>query len=81
MTIRQLEDSALLRLKDKAKQQRTSVEALARHAIHREAAALTVEEKLGLVDRMQAITRNAMVPGVRQTPAEELIRESRDFDH
>jgi plasmid stability protein len=81
MTIRRLDDAKMLRLKAKAKEQGTSVEALARSAIHREAVALTVEEKLALVDRMQAITRRLMVPGVKQTPAEVLIRESRDFDH
>lgn len=42
---------------------------------------MTLEEKLALVAEMQAITERAKVPGVRQTPAEVLIRESRDFDH
>lgn len=81
MTIRQLDDAAIARLKMKAREQRTSAEALARQAIHREAKSLTVEEKLALVGRMQALTRAAMVPGVRQTPSVELIRESRDHDH
>ena len=81
MTVRQIDDAALLRLKEKARQQQTSAEALARQAIHREAAALTGEEKVALSRRMQDYTRSIMVPGVRQTPAEELIRESRDFDH
>ncbi len=81
MTIRRLDDAKLLRLKAKAKEQGTSVEALARDAIHREAATLSVAEKLALVDRMQAIVERAKVPGVKQTPAEVLIRESRDFDH
>lgn len=81
MTIRQLDDDAIARLKAKARELHTSAEALARQAIHREAAALSPEEKLSLTARLQSVTRTLIVPGVRQTPAEDLVRESRDFDH
>ena len=54
-----------------------SVESLAREAIS-EAARLTVEEKLALVRSMQEWSERAKVPGVRQTPGVELIREDRD---
>ena len=81
MTIRQLDDAALARLKAKAKAMQVSAESLARQAIHREATMLTPDEKLALVKQAQAYMRSIMVPGVPQTPAEELIRESRDVDH
>lgn len=80
MTIRQLDDAALVRLKAKAKALKVSAESLARQAIHREATTLTPAEKLALVERTQAYMRSVMVPGVRQTPAEELIREGREVD-
>ncbi len=81
MLIRQLEDDEVRRLKLHAAERKTSAEALARNAVRRVAAELTHEEKLALVREMQARTRAAMVPGVRQTPGVDLIRESRDFDH
>lgn len=81
ITIRRVDDAALAKLKAKAKAMNTSVESLARQAILREATFLAPAERLATVERMQAITRRLMVPGVRQTPAEELIRESRDLDH
>ena len=46
MTVRQFDEAAIARWKMKARAQRTSVEALARQAIHREAEALTREEEL-----------------------------------
>lgn len=77
LLVRQLDDATISRLKIRAREQKTSVEALAREAIGK-AADLTVTEKLAIVRRMQAITERAKVPGVRQTPGEELIREDRD---
>lgn len=77
MLVRQLDDAAIARLKARAKERRTSVEALAREAIHK-AAELSVEEKLAIVRRMQAITERAKVPGAVQTPGVELVREDRD---
>lgn len=78
MLIRQLDDAAIERLKRRAKQERTSVEALARNAVHRAAAQLTVEEKLEVVRRMRETTGRAMMAGVPQTPSIDLIREDRD---
>ncbi len=75
--VRQLDDATITRLKIVARERKTSVEALARQAIS-DAAKLTVEEKRAVVARMQAITTKARVPGVRQTPSVDLIREDRD---
>jgi plasmid stability protein len=79
LLIRQLDDADLDRLRARAKAKKTSVEALAREAIRKEAR-LTVDEKLALVVEMQEWSRQAMVPGVPQTPGLELIREARDHD-
>ena len=78
--VRQLDDAAIERLKARARERKTSVEALAREAIHR-AAELSVEEKLVLVRRMQEWSRRAKVAGARQTSGVDLIREDRDLDH
>ena len=75
--VRQLDDATIARLKVRARERKTSVEALAREAI-RKAAELTVEEKRAIVRRMQEITERAKVPGVPQTPGVDLIREDRD---
>ncbi|QMW24066.1 hypothetical protein [Sandaracinobacteroides saxicola] len=77
--IRQIDDADLDRLRTRAKAQRTSVEALAREAIRREAR-LTATEKRALVSEMWAATDALKIEGVRQTPAWELIREGRDAD-
>ena len=81
MTVRRLDDAKLARLKTRAKEQRTSVEALAREAIHQFADNLTVAEKQAIVREMQAKFKAAMVPGAIQTPGWVLIREDRDRDH
>lgn len=78
--VRQLDDAAIERLKRRAQEAKTSVEALAREAIHR-AAELNAEEKRAIVRRMQAWSRAARIPGAPQTPGVELIREDRDRDH
>lgn len=78
--VRQLDDAVIARLKDRAREQKTSVEALARQAITK-ASELSVEEKRALVRKMQEWGRKAIVPGVEQTPGWELIREDRDHDH
>jgi antitoxin FitA len=80
LLIRQLDDATIARLKVRARERKTSVEALAREAITR-AAELTVEEKRAIVERMWDVTERAKVPGVKQTPMADLIRESRDVDH
>lgn len=77
LLIRQLDDQTIARLKLRARERKMSVESLAREAIS-EAARLTVEEKLALVRSMQAWSERAKIPGVRQTPGVELIREDRD---
>jgi cation transport ATPase len=81
MLIRQLDDAAIERLKMRARERRTSAEALAREAIHRVAAELSPEEKLNVVREMRAKYAAAVIPGVSQTSGVELIREDRDRDH
>lgn len=76
LLIRQLDDQTIARLKLRARERKMSVESLAREAIS-EAARLTVEEKLALVRAMQAWSEKAKIPGARQTPGVELIREDR----
>jgi len=75
--VRQLDDATIARLKVRARERKTSVEALAREAI-RKAAELTVEEKRAIVRRMQEWSERAKVSGVPQTPGVDLIREDRD---
>jgi plasmid stability protein len=78
--IRQLDDATIARLKLRAREKKTSVEALAREAI-RKVAELSVEEKLALVRRSHEWSRNARVPAGGQTSGVDLIREDRDHDH
>lgn len=78
--MRQLDDATIARLKARARERKTSVEALAREAIAK-AAELTVKEKLAAVERMRARGQRAMNPAVSQTPTLDLIREDRDRDH
>ena len=80
LIVRQLDDAVIDRLKERAREQKTSVEALARQAIT-SAAALTVEEKLALARKMQAWGKAAQIPGAPQTPGWVLIREDRDHGH
>ncbi len=51
----------------RARERKTSVEALAREAINK-AAGLSVEEKLAIVARMREWGERAKLPGVKQTP-------------
>ncbi|MGH6785873.1 MAG: FitA-like ribbon-helix-helix domain-containing protein [Novosphingobium sp.] len=81
MTVRQLDDALMARLKLRAKASGTSTEALARDAIHRAAEVLTPSEKRALVVEMLAASDAAKVPGAKQTPGWVLIREDRDRDH
>jgi plasmid stability protein len=80
MLVRQLDDSAIERLKIRARERKTSVEALAREAIHK-AAELTVEEKMAVVRDMQEWGQKSLVPGKKRTPVVDLIREDRDRGH
>lgn len=79
MTVRQIDEGRYAASKTRARLRGVSVEALARDAIHG-AGQLSTEEKLALFDEMQEWSRQAMVPGVRQTPGWVLIREDRDSD-
>jgi plasmid stability protein len=79
LLIRNLDDRDLDRLLSRAKLQRTSVEALARLAI-KQAAQLTVHEKLALAEDMQAWSREARILGSKQSLGVDLIREARDHD-
>ncbi|MGS1017824.1 FitA-like ribbon-helix-helix domain-containing protein [Allosphingosinicella humi] len=75
--VRQLDDAAIERLKIRARERKTSVEALAREAIYK-AAEMTADEKRGLVRKMLDAGERAKVRGVSQTPGWMLIREDRD---
>jgi len=77
LLIRQIDDATIRRLETLARERKTSVEAVARAAIHR-AAQLTVAEKLEIVREMQEWSRGARIPGAPQTPGVDLIREGRD---
>lgn len=78
--VRQLDDRDLDRLRARAKAMSTSVEALVREAIRKEAQ-LTVTEKMDLVHEMQSHFAAARVAGTPQTLGVDLIREDRDRDH
>lgn len=78
--VRQLDDRDLDRLRARAKAMSTSVEALVREAIRKEAQ-LTVTEKVDLVREMQSHFAAARVPSAPQTLGVDLIREDRDRDH
>jgi len=80
LLIRNVDDRDLDRLRARAREQRTSLEAIGREAIRKEAR-LTVDEKVALVKRMLEAGERAKIPGVAQTPGWVLIREDRDFDH
>jgi plasmid stability protein len=77
--IRQVDDEAMERLKARARARKTSVEAIARDAIHREAE-LTRGEKIALALASQEWSRRARIPGSSQSIGTELIREDRDND-
>lgn len=79
LLIRRLDDEKLERLKSRARERKISTEALARETLHK-AAELSVEERVAIADRMRARARAARIPGVKQTPSLELVRETRD-DH
>jgi len=80
LLVRQLDDAAIERLKIRARERNTSVEALAREAIHK-AAELSVDEKRALIRRSQEWSRRACVAAAPQTLGVDLIREDRDRDH
>lgn len=73
--VRNLEDDVVERLKLKAELNGHSLEQELREIL-RQAAPLTPEQKIEMFRRVQAMTPK----GVKQTPAEDLIREDRDND-
>jgi len=78
--VRQVDDGALDRLKARAREGKTSVEALVREAIHK-AAEMTVDEKLARIRKSQQWSREARIAGSKQSFGTDLIREDRDHDH
>ncbi len=80
LLVRQLDDAVIERLKARARERKTSVEAIVRAALT-EAAALTVDEKIALVEKMRDWGQRARNPHVPLTPSLDLIREDRDRDH
>lgn len=76
VTIRNLDDEVVLRLKDRAKANKRSLEAELREILTRSAGAMTHEEFRKLAEHIRAMT-----PDVPQTDSTLLIREDRDSDH
>ena len=74
--VRNLSANAVKRWKRRAKARGHSLEQELRIALERDAPATSREE---LIERFRKI-RAATPKGVKQTPAEELIREDRDND-
>jgi plasmid stability protein len=77
LLIRNVDDRDLERLRSRAKSQRTSVEALARDAIRKEARPNAAERR-AIVRDMQAWSQSAQISGMPQSLGVDLIREARD---
>jgi plasmid stability protein len=73
VTIRNLDDEVVARLKDRAKANKRSLEAELRDILARSAEVMTREELIAFAKRVAAQT-----PEVPQTDSAELIREDRD---
>ena len=73
VTIRNLEDEVVARLKDRAKANKRSLEAELREILTRSAGAMTRKELIAFAKRIAAQT-----PDVPQTDSTQLIREDRD---
>jgi len=73
VTIRNLDDEVVARLKDRAKANKRSLEAELREILARSTGLMTGEELIALAKRIAAQT-----PDVPQTDSAELIREDRD---
>lgn len=74
LTIRNVEDSVVERLKNKASQSGRSLEAEVREVLRQAANRRTREEMLRMADRIAAMTPK----GVIQTDSVDLLREDRD---
>ncbi len=73
LTIRNLDDKVVERLKKKAKDNGRSLEAELRELLKQAANRKSPEELLAIADRIAAMT-----PNVPQTDSAELLREDRD---
>ena len=76
VTIRNLDDEVVARLKDRAKANKRSLEAELREILTRSAGAMTRKEFIAFAKRIRDMT-----PDVPQTDSTLLIREDRDSDH
>jgi len=74
LTIRNLDDHVVERLKKKAKDNGRSLEAELRELLKQAANRKSPEELLAIADRIAAMTP----AGVKQTDSAELLREDRD---
>ena len=74
LTIRNLDDKVVERLKKRAKDNGRSLEAELRELLKQAANRKSPEELLALADRIAAMTP----AGVKQTDSAELLREDRD---
>ncbi len=74
LTIRNLDDKVVERLKKKAKDNNRSLEAELRELLKQAANRKSPEELLAIADRIAAMTPE----GVKQTDSAELLREDRD---
>ncbi len=74
LTIRNLDDHVVERLKTKAKDNGRSLEAELRELLKQAAKRKSPEELLAIADRIAAMTPE----GVKQTDSAELLREDRD---
>ena len=76
LTIRNLDDAVVDRLKVRAKAHNRSLEAEVRDLLERSVGPMSREEFISLARRIRAMT-----PNVSQTDSTLLIREDRDSDH
>ena len=74
LTVRNLDDQVVERLKKKAKDNGRSLEAELRELLKQAANRKSPEELLAIADRIAAMTPE----GVKQTDSAELLREDRD---
>ncbi len=74
LTIRNVDDHVVERLKKRAKENNRSLEAELRELLKQAANRKSPEELLAIADRIAAMTPE----GVKQTDSAELLREDRD---
>lgn len=76
VTIRNLDDEVVEKLKRRAKAGNRSLEAEIRRILSQSASQISREELIQLADRIRAMT-----PEVPQSDSTRLLREDRDSDH